>query len=145
MLLDPREPVDRAVLEAARSWGVAPSVFLGISITVTEYRHNDAGQVVQSFTESPWTDDDRANALALGQYEATLCPGCNAPLDETTAADAEENYVPQIALCHRCVTIHQRQETLKDHPHPEALLIGAVRRPHPDEAPQRHTPLGTHS
>jgi hypothetical protein len=128
VILDPNRPDDRAVLEAARSWGVPPSVFLGEDGPVTHYQNNMAGELVSSYTESPWRDDDQASAVALIQYEASLCAGCRTPLDETTAAEAEESYVPSVIRCHRCTTIQQYQDTLQDRPTPGALLVSTVRR-----------------
>lgn len=80
------DPTLRAVVKAARAWGVSPSRFLG------------------SRPETPeWTDQDRELALALDEYEAGLCPGCQQPLDETSDPEHSDAYRPQEPIrCHYC-------------------------------------------
>jgi hypothetical protein len=119
----------RAALEAARSWGVSPSVFAGREL-VTFYEHA-SGRLVASRTESAWTQEDRELAMALVDYEADSCPACGGHLPETAAAENEERYDAHVrALCHRCVAIDilHKSESVQRAPHPGALLLGAKLR-----------------
>lgn len=134
MKFDVTDPDDRAVLEAARAWGVAPSVFLGYGRSVTEHQYNALGQLVRSSTSSAWTDDDRTAALDLLAHEASLCPGCGHPVAETTAPEAEERYhVPYPIRCHRCTATEQAQVRFQDMPTPAALLLPVQVRDSPSE------------
>lgn len=48
--------------------------------------------------EPLWDDSDRGRALALGEYEASLCPcGCGQPLDE--AADPKRAFSVESFRC----------------------------------------------
>jgi hypothetical protein len=115
---DVDDPGHRAVLEAARAWGVAPSIFMG------RVRNSTATQWVE------WTEDDRSAALDLLAWEAALCPGCKHPLAETTEAENEERYSARVtAQCHRCTALEIAQDAAQNHPHPTSLLIGVELRP----------------
>jgi len=96
------DPALRAVVKAARAWGISPSRFLGAKHVVT-HEYDAAGRLVRS-TETPeWTVEDREFAFALVEYEAGLCPGCNQPLDETSRADHQDAYRPEEPIrCHYC-------------------------------------------
>jgi hypothetical protein len=132
--LNASNPQDRIVLEAARSWGVAPSILLGRARTsVTK---NWAG-TTQTTHDAEWTQDDLQAALSLLMWEAALCPGCRHPLAETTAAENEERYVvPHPIRCHRCTATEQAQERFQDMLSPSALLIPVEFRPATVESPQ---------
>lgn len=122
------DPGLRRALEAARSWGVSPSVFNGRQ-PVTRYQHNHAGQLVSSTTDPQWTEDDAQLAVALADWEADLCPGCNGSLAETTLAENEERYEAKVAArCHRCTASQQLQGTLQSRPTPGALLVSTELR-----------------
>lgn len=132
MLLDPKDPQHRVVLEAARSWGVPPSQFIGYGSTTTEHHYNGAGQLVRSVTSSPWTQDDRDNVFALLNYEADCCPSCRQPLAETTDPDNEGRFVPLLPIrCHRCTAVDMAQDAAQSHNSPGALLIPVEFRPAP--------------
>lgn len=47
----------------------------------TTYTYDPAGRVAKSRTvrQSDWTDGDREHALALDEYERSLCDGCGQP------------------------------------------------------------------
>lgn len=125
---DISDPAHRAVLEAARAWGVAPSIFLGRERTSSTSRWAGTTHSVHS---PEWTDDDRTAALDLQAYEASLCPGCRHPVAETTAPEAEERYhVPHPIRCHRCTATEQAQERFQDMPSPGALLMPVQVREH---------------
>jgi hypothetical protein len=76
-LADPADPL-RVLLQAARSWRVPPTVFLR----------------QRTVNSTDWTDQDTSYALALEDYEAGLCPGCNHPLAETSQAGPRRRLPP---------------------------------------------------
>jgi hypothetical protein len=127
VIWDVFDPEHRAVLEAARAWGVPPSIFMGRqrTSTITDW----AG--AQHFThDAEWTEEDRTAAVALARYEAELCPGCRHPLAETTDPANEERYVvPHPIRCHRCTATAQAQDRFEDMLTPSALLIPVELRP----------------
>jgi hypothetical protein len=59
--------------------------------------------------EPTWTEQDRAEALALSQYWAGLCPGgCGHPVAETTThEDDGPEYTASAKTCRAC---HARLE-----------------------------------
>jgi hypothetical protein len=122
MKWDVADPVHRAVLMTARSWGVSPSRFIGEE-PVTVYTRTTSGQLVSSRPGPEWSDDDRDAALGLAEYEASLCPGCSAPLAETTDPANENRYKTTAMLCHRCVASDIASTAYQAHPHPNALMI----------------------
>ena len=70
---------------------------------VTTYHYNNGRLVRTEIVQ--WTDEDRDAALALRNYEAGLCPGCNHPLEETTKPEHQDAYRPDEPIrCHYCVT-----------------------------------------
>lgn len=106
------DPTQRAVLRAARSWGVAPSVFLGrgprLDLVVTA--RDAAGRPARYVDTRPeWDDDDRVLALALEAYDADICAGCGFPLSESTTPAREYSYTAGAAIrCHAC-TAHAQE------------------------------------
>lgn len=119
MRLDVTDPAHRAVIVAARAWGVPVSIFLGR---------------VRVEGVPDWLDEDRQAALELADYEAGLCPGCKDPLSETTVAENEFRYKAELAgRCHRCTASDQLTATLQDRPSPSALLVSVrLRGAQPD-------------
>lgn len=84
-LADDTDPL-RRLLRAARSWRVAPTVFLGRIRPGTD-----------------WLPEDTELALALEEYEAGLCPGCQQPLEETSKPEHSDAYRPEEPIrCHYC-------------------------------------------
>lgn len=83
-----------------------------------------------SLTEwSGWSDDDRAWVLALAEWEASRCPGCNGWLAETTDPANEFAYTAEAPVqCHRCAALHGEQDRMKDHPKRAALVLWPVNR-----------------
>jgi hypothetical protein len=58
---------------------------------------------VRTVNSREWTDADTVYAMALEDYEAGLCPGCNHPLDETTKPEHADAYRPGERIrCHYC-------------------------------------------
>lgn len=133
----------RVTLEAARSWGVSPSRFLGrepSSVTVHEY--DDCGRLVRSVTTAgpEWGPEDHELALSLLEYEARLCPGCGGHAAETTAAEHEFAYVADAVLCHRCAAIgREHAKWAKAGSAPHAMLVSARLR---EEAPDGGSEAG---
>ena len=86
---DPDDPL-RTLLEAARRWGVPPTVFLR----------------KRTVNSREWTDEDTVLALALEDHEAGYCPGGRHVLAETSKPEHADAYRPageddQIR-CHYC-------------------------------------------
>lgn len=129
--VDCNDPTTRAVLEAARAWGVPWRVFLGWSPTTTTiHEYDDAGRLVRTTTttEPLWGEEDRNAAMSLLDYEAGLCPGCAHPLAETTAPEMEFGYTtpgPPIR-CHRCTKLAQISRDVGKNPDPGALLLTVI-------------------
>lgn len=117
------DPLLRQAIEAARSWGVSPSRFLGAEV-VTRHGY-DVGQRLAVSTTSPeWTDEDRELVFAFLAWEASLCPGCRHPLAETMKAENEERYRGVLeGRCHRCTALEIEQEKHQKKDHPSALLV----------------------
>jgi hypothetical protein len=120
-------PQLRALVEAARAWGISPKRLLGWEPEqTTVYEYDRWGRVARTITvaEREWDDEQRGLVFALQDYEAELCPGCRQPLEETTAAENEYRYTPGPAIrCHRCTATEQASKAYEDSPVPSALLI----------------------
>lgn len=116
------DPGLRAVLTAARAWGVSPRRFLGWEPTVHVTPQIRGGWTLKADPE--WDEESQALAVALAAYEADLCPGCQQPLSETTLPEREGQYVAQLAVrCHRCTASSIGAEKYADTPHAQALLL----------------------
>jgi hypothetical protein len=137
---DAENPVDRAVLETARSWGVSPSRFLGEpKEDVTVYTRNETGDVVRSstFKAREWTDEDVESALSLHKYENSLCPGCKKPMAECMAPENEFRYEAEKPVrCHACTTRASASEGYRESPHPSALFIPVGLKKENDDDPE---------
>lgn len=118
----------RAVLKAARTWGVSPRRFMGWEPQVT-YGHvyeSGTGKLMRTVvtTEPEWDDETRSLAMAFAMYEADLCPGCNQPMSETTKAEHDGAYVAgQAVRCHFCTVNHMASDMYSDAPQSQALFI----------------------
>jgi len=88
-----------------------------------------ATRVGISLTEwSAWSDDDRGWVLALAEWEAGRCPGCNGWLTETTDPGNEGRYRAEPPVrCFRCSAMHSQQEQYKDHPNRAAQVLWPVK------------------
>lgn len=70
---------------------------------------------------------------ALLLIEADQCPNCHGSLIETTAADADDDWVVERTRCQQCTSIFAIQERVaadKTEYQPRALLWSATRRSH---------------
>lgn len=74
-------------------------------------------------TESEWDAEQQDWMLALAEYEASLCPGCGLPFEETADPKNQDRYVtgPPVR-CHACTALGVAHERYKDSPHPHALV-----------------------
>jgi hypothetical protein len=61
--------------------------------------------------ESEWTEEDRAEVLALAEYRASLCPGgCGHPTSETTSREGEgPDYNAKSTTCRACAALLEAQ------------------------------------
>ena len=97
-------------------------------VVTTEYEYED-GLLVRSFTvsEPVWTEQDRAEALALQLYRDGLCPHCRFPVAETTAHYSEgPEYDATHKTCRACAAFSEAKraanEGSKDSPDSDARL-----------------------
>lgn len=92
----------------------------------TTYQHarGRSGPVLTSSTvDAEWDEQEQGWMLALAQYEATLCPQCKGSLVETTKAENEDAYEPDLPYtCHRCVAIARSYEAYADQPRPHTFV-----------------------
>jgi hypothetical protein len=123
------DPSLRAVLQTARSWGVAPSRLMGREPAVTAVPDRDGWRLVR---EPEWTDEDRDLALALDAYESGLCSGCRQPLSESTDPDNEGRYKTDLPIrCHACTALGIGAEPYEESNQPQALRFGVQLKPRP--------------
>lgn len=77
------------------------------------YEYDDAGRVVRSVTtrEAEWTEQDRAELLALAVYRAGLCPcGCGHRYADTTSPEATgPRFVASRVTCRARLTLLETQ------------------------------------
>jgi hypothetical protein len=85
-------------------------------------------------TESRWTDEDRAEALALALYRSGLCPLCGRPIEVCTS-DEEKGpaFGVEQSTCRATLAIVEKQRSLTDggkkaHPYAPAFLWAATTR-----------------
>lgn len=119
MKWDINDPDHRRVLETARAWGVSPSRFMGHESVVIEER---IGAQTIYTREPEWKHEDREAAIALQDYEASLCSGCGQPLQQTSDPDKEFAYKASLPIrCHYCTASGRGQEAYEKTEHPHAL------------------------
>lgn len=75
---------------------------------MTRHEYDDDGRLVASHTvtESEWDALGYAEMQALSIYEASLCPGCNRPID-VCAKDFEQQ-AAYVVESHICTTTRAR-------------------------------------
>lgn len=102
---------------------------------MTEHEY-ERGRLVRSVTtrEPRWTEQDRAELIALALYRESLCPRCGRPLDVCTS---DEETGPQFEVsestCRSALAIAEVKNKLSDHgkkpiPYAEARLFGTTIR-----------------
>lgn len=57
-----------------------------------------------------YTEDDMVSALEWQAERNRLCSGCDQPLDETTAIDAEDLFDAELWRCHACASAASKLE-----------------------------------
>jgi hypothetical protein len=75
-----------------------------------------------------WTEEDRGWAMALHAEEASACPGCGHPLEESSDPRAEEErrYEVTRVRCHACTPKEKQKQ--RDSGEDPGLIIGVRRR-----------------
>lgn len=72
--------------------------------------------------EPLYTEQDRAELLALGVYRDGLCPACGGPISECSAPEKTgPRYRAKYQLCQRRNALSIAQK-VKDAEHPEAFM-----------------------
>lgn len=102
-------------------------------VEVTEYEYDAAGRLIRAVTtrESEWLPEDRAEALALAAYRASLCPsGCGQPVGESTShyEDGPE-YHAKATTCRACAALAEAQRAEAEHADGTARLWHVTRTP----------------
>jgi len=115
----------RARVELAERLGVPPSQLDGReSAEITVYEYDADGRLVRSMTtrEPLYTEQDRAELLALGVYRDGLCSVCGGPAAE---CQSHENtgltFKPSRLRCRRTDAVMAAQSALQNTDRPEAL------------------------
>lgn len=84
--------------------------------------------------EPRWTEQDRAEVIALARYRESLCPKCGRPLDVCTADEADPKtaqYDVVWRVCNATRELLEKQRGAygeKDHPNRAAHLWGTTIR-----------------
>lgn len=81
--------------------------------------------------EPLYTEQDRAELLALGAYRDGMCPACGGPLEECTGPETRDSFFRASRVrCLRRDALSMSQNALGDVDRPEALVwsITKVRR-----------------
>lgn len=73
--------------------------------------------------EPVWTDEDRAWAMALLEYEADLCSGCGQPRTESMDPAHEDHYRTGAKRCHSCKAIANESERWSSPKDAKGLMI----------------------
>jgi hypothetical protein len=97
-------PEQLARVRAAKAWHVSERRFGGWEPT-TFYERDAAGRIVSSTPEAEWTPEQQGWALALAEYEASLCEGCGHDLAETLSTEAEDWKVLPPLRCAACTRL----------------------------------------
>ena len=77
--------------------------------------------------DTPWSEEDRAWALALVEFERSLC-SCGEPLHESLDAANEEAYVAEFIRCHACAAVERANRSLPESADRAGLRINVKRR-----------------
>ena len=84
--------------------------------------------------EPRWTEQDRAEALALTLYRSGLCPKCGRPLEVCTSQEGVgPDFAAQFTACRATLAIVEKQRGLSDNgkksdPNAPAYLWAATTR-----------------
>lgn len=117
-------------VQAARSLGIALKRFEGWEPrTETVHEYDSQGRLIRSVTttETEWDEQETAWMLALAEYEADTCSGCNGRLSQTTIPEGDPEAitwdVPPPVRCHRCTALAVARDQHEKTPHPHALMF----------------------
>jgi hypothetical protein len=104
----------RRRVEVAERLGIPPSQLDGREpVETTRHTYDHRGRLIKSVTtrEPRFTEQDRAELLALALYRDGLCPLCGGPVavctsdEESTGIEFEASYVPCRATLERLIKI----------------------------------------
>jgi hypothetical protein len=87
---------------------------------VTVYEHDAEGRVVRSVTtcEPRWTEQDRAEMLALDLFRDGLCPLCQRPLSVCTShEESGPQFDATFTACRSTLAILEKQRSVYEKPH----------------------------
>ncbi len=123
------DPTLRAVVKAARAWGISPSRFMGAR-HVTRYEYDMGGRIIAAIETPEWTEEDRELAFALEEYEAQCDPEGHY-LPETSKPEYQDAYQPEPPIrCHYCKTQAVVSETApKQHGDTDGLYFPITLNP----------------
>lgn len=81
--------------------------------------------------DSEWLPQDRAEALALATYRASLCPsGCMQPVGESTSHHEDgPEYHAKATTCRACAALAEAQRAEHDKADATARLWHVIRTP----------------
>ena len=90
---------------------------------IITYEYRPDGKIARAVETPEWTQEDRELALALMDYEAGLCPGCNLSLDETSKSEHQDAYRPEEPIrCHYCTAQALVNESAQDQERAAGLM-----------------------
>lgn len=85
---------------------------------MTQYEYDDSGLLVRSVTsrESRWTEQDRAEVLALADYRDGLCPcGCGHQMAETLSHEEKgPQFIADRVVCRARLQLIEAQIAAED-------------------------------
>lgn len=91
---------------------------------MTVHEYDDAGRIVRSTTtvEARYTEQDRAELLALAVYREGLCSVCGGPATECQSHEKDGlTFKPSRMRCRRTDALMIAQAALQNTERPEAL------------------------
>jgi hypothetical protein len=101
---------------------------------VTVYEYDSGGRVVRSVTtcEPRWTEQDRAEMLALGVWRDGLCPLCRRPLSVCTSHEQDgPQFEASFTACRSTLAILEKQRGVYQKPsenRPAHLWSATIRK-----------------
>lgn len=96
---------------------------------MTEFEYDDDGRLVRSVTtrDREWTEQDRAEALALKAYRSSFCPcGCGYPIADTTShEETGPQFVAEKTICRARLALVEAQRALSDSDKKQSATVEA--------------------
>ena len=93
------------------------SVWRGEPVRETTTHHGPDGAVTGTSVtvrESPWSEDDRALALALLAEERDTCPGCGQPLEVCRDPATAGTWTVHQEVCQSCVVAEATRDNMAE-------------------------------